>query len=37
MKLDLLTNATVIDDANRFVSTNGQPIQSRFWEKGYKI
>jgi hypothetical protein len=37
MKLDLLTNATVVDDAIRFVSTRRQPIQSRFWEKGYKI
>ena len=37
MKLELLTNATVVNGVIRFVSTNGQPIQSRFWGKGYKI
>ena len=30
MKLDLPTNVTIVDDAIRFVLTNGQTIQSRF-------
>jgi hypothetical protein len=32
MKLDLLTNATVVDDAIRFVSVHGKPTTSIFLE-----
>jgi hypothetical protein len=36
MKLGLLTNATVIDDANRFVSTNDNLSKADSVEKDIK-
>ena len=34
MKLELLTNATVVDDAIRFVSGHSKPTTSITWETG---
>jgi hypothetical protein len=34
MKLDLLTNATVVDDVIRFVTEHGKSITTVSWEVG---